>query len=66
MSAVKYEYIPAGDFDMTENTILDEPIEVKEVEKTPEPAWYDWIVKLVKEFLEFNMITYRKEKTPRL
>ena len=51
---------------MTENTNLEEPIKEKAVDQTPEPAWYDWIVKLVKEFLEFNMITYRKEKTPRL
>jgi len=30
------------------------------------PAWYDSFIKIVQELLDFNMLTYKKEKAPRL
>lgn len=50
---------------MSEQTPIEPPVE-EVAEQKPEPAWYDWLVKLVQEFLEFNMISYKKEKNPQL
>lgn len=50
--------LDANELDTTENL---------EIQEAAQPAaWYDSLVKLVKEFLEFNMKTYKTEKTPRL
>ncbi|WP_153307143.1 hypothetical protein [Desulfosediminicola flagellatus] len=50
---------------MNENLDLNGPVQ-KEAPKKPEPAWYDFIVKIVQDLLNFNMHTYTKEKAPRL
>ncbi|WP_163338547.1 hypothetical protein [Desulfopila sp. IMCC35008] len=50
---------------MTETVNNDIP-EKKEIKEEPEQAWYDVLVKVVQEFLDFNMHTYKTEKTPRL
>ncbi len=50
---------------MDEQTNHNEEIE-QEVQPQTESAWYDSLVKLVQDVLNFNMITYKEEKTPRL
>lgn len=50
---------------MTETVKNDIP-EKKEIKKESEQAWYDVLVKVVQEFLDFNMHTYKTEKVPRL
>lgn len=49
---------------------MDKPeksVQVQPVSKpTVQPAWYDSFIRIVQELLDFNMLTYKKEKTPRL
>lgn len=35
-------------------------------QKESKPEWYDFIVKIVEDLLEFNMHVYKKEKAQRL
>ena len=35
-------------------------------EPAEKPAWYDSLIKIVQDLLEFNMHTYKQEKVPRL
>lgn len=45
----------------------EESVQVQPVNKpTDQPAWYDSFIKIVQELLNFNMLTYKKEKSPRL
>jgi len=50
--------------------MVDKPeksVQVQPVNKpTDQPAWYDSFIKIVQELLNFNMLTYKKEKSPRL
>lgn len=50
---------------MTETPKQEIP-EKQKMQKEEEKAWYDVLVKVVQEFLDFNMHTYKTEKTPRL
>jgi hypothetical protein len=52
--------------DIMTETVKNEIPEKKEIKKESEQAWYDVLVKVVQEFLEFNMHTYKTEKAPRL
>lgn len=50
---------------MDEKSNLNEPIEQK-VQQPQKSEWYDPVVKIVQQILNFNMIAYKKEKVPRL
>jgi len=36
------------------------------IQSAEKPAWYDSLIKIVQDLLNFNMLVYKKEKAQRL
>lgn len=52
---------------MSEKQDQNQVIDVKqETEQQQKQEWYDSLITVVQEFLDFNMHTYKKENVPRL
>lgn len=45
----------------------DKSLQVQgKIQPAEKPAWYDSLIKIVQNLLDLNMLTYKKEKAPRL
>lgn len=48
-----------------DNTSNSKPVDQDKQQK-PKPEWYDSLIRIVQEILDFNQLTYKKEKVKRL
>jgi hypothetical protein len=57
--------IPEGEYVMDNTSNINTPAQ-QEIQQTPKPEWYDFLINIIQYILNFNQMTYKTKKAPTL